>query len=301
MKKAIIYGTLLGYNSVISTCLWNKDKINIVGILAHDHIDGSIDGIPVIQIQEISSIDFDYCIIGREYNYINSYRQLLSIGLKSSQILSQTVMEIPGFNFEKYSCLCKLNLTIISSGCMGGFLYHLFKLPFLSPTINLSFPEESFIKFSSNLYKYLNSNLLYLEDAYNAGDKHNYPVCRLGKDVIINMVHYRDFKEANKKWNERKCRINWKNILYLMTTDDEYILEKFDSTLIGNKICLVPFKSDIASAWYLPSNLRSEYYESVNNAHSTVAMSLCEGSLPAYDLWDMLLHCKKTPRMSILE
>lgn len=292
MKKIIIYGTLLGYNSVLSTCLWNE--FNIIGVLAHDHICGNIDGIPVIQINDISNIDFDYCIIGREYNYINSYRQLLSLGVKEEQIISQSVMEIPGFTFEKYKCLRDSNLTIISSGCMGGFLYHLFKLPFLSPTINLSFSNEDFIKFSSNLYKYLNSNLFYLRDEYNAGDRHNYPICKLGKDVNVKMVHYKEFKEANKKWNERKRRINWENILYLMTTDDENILEKFDSTLLGNTICFVPFRSNIKSAWYLPTKLRYEYYESV-------AMSLCEGSLPAYDLWDMLLYFRKTPRMSILE
>lgn len=49
---------------------------------------------------------------------------------------------------------------IISSNCIGGIIYHDLQLPFLSPTINLFFYPQDYLKFIGKLKYYLSTNLL---------------------------------------------------------------------------------------------------------------------------------------------
>ena len=101
------------------------------------------------------------------------------------------------------------DFTIISQFCAGGLLYHDLKMKFLSPTINLAFDGPDFVKFCSNLEKYLNVELVEIKT-----DEVSYPVGRLG-DVEIRFVHYKTFEEAKKKWEERSKRINFEKIVVM--------------------------------------------------------------------------------------
>ena len=47
------------------------------------------------------------------------------------------------------------NVSIISSDCIGGFLYHNLGKQFLSPTINMAIPAESFVRLVKNLEHYM--------------------------------------------------------------------------------------------------------------------------------------------------
>ena len=53
------------------------------------------------------------------------------------------------------------DVSIISMNCTGGILYHDLGLKFLSPTINLFFRAEDFIKFCENLDYYLSIDQYY--------------------------------------------------------------------------------------------------------------------------------------------
>ena len=52
------------------------------------------------------------------------------------------------------------DVTILSNCCVGGMLYHDFKLRFLSPTINLNIPFEDFLKYCNKLPKYKNQKIM---------------------------------------------------------------------------------------------------------------------------------------------
>lgn len=129
--------------------------------------------------------------------------------------------------------LKNLNPTIISSNCNGGIIYHDLKLPFNSPTINLSMDTDDFIKLVGNLKYYLEQEIVEIEDK-----NYDFP-CGMLEDIKIRFNHYKTFQEAVDKWNERKKRINWDNI-YVMGIDGDNAtyesLKKFDELPYENKV-----------------------------------------------------------------
>lgn len=82
--------------------------------------------------------------------------------------------------------------TIISNNCNATFIYKDLGLKFYSPTINLFFSINDFIKFIENMDYYLSLDLIELTD-----NTKNYPVGRLG-DIQINFMHYSSFQDAKK-------------------------------------------------------------------------------------------------------
>ena len=114
--------------------------------------------------------------------------------------------------------------SIISMNCNGGILSHDLGLQFLSPTVNLFFRAEDFIKFCENLKYYLSiDKMTECTDSDTIG-KRTYPIAYLG-DLTLYLVHYTSVAEAEEKWNERKKRINWNNIV-IMNTDREGVTDE---------------------------------------------------------------------------
>ncbi len=136
------------------------------------------------------------------------------------------------------------NFTIISNNCTAGFIYHDLGLKFLTPTINLFIRTDEYITFISDLKYYLSSSLI--EDKTK---KVGYPVGILKSnnkkkpDIHIYFNHYKTFKDAKDKWEERKKRINFDNICYIMDFyDNSYdvkLIDSFNKLKLRNKIVLL--------------------------------------------------------------
>lgn len=140
------------------------------------------------------------------------------------------------------------DFSIIASFCGAGTIYHDVGMQFLSPTINLAFDGPDFITFVENLDFYLSQNIT----EYRT-DKVDYPVGRIGDEVEVRFVHYKSFKEARDKWNERKKRINH-NKIFIMAQDRDGmgrrdLLERFDA-LPYKKIMFVARPYDYEWASY---------------------------------------------------
>lgn len=161
------------------------------------------------------------------------------------------VQRIEWFLNKKYKFL-KLknkNPTIISSNCNGEFIYYDMKLKFLSPTINLSFEMNDYVKMLENLEWYMNQKITPFED-----DRFDYPVGMLG-DIEIRFNHYKSFDEGVKKWEERKQRINWNNLFIIAIDGDDCTYEsikKFDSLPFKNKVIFthIPYP-EFKSSYYI--------------------------------------------------
>lgn len=106
------------------------------------------------------------------------------------------------------------DVTIISQNCIGGVIYHDLGMQFLSPTINLFFKEPDFVRFVLNLEHYMACEL-------EMRWEEEYPVGRL-EDIEIHFMHYETCREAKEKWERRKQRINWGNILVLATDQEGF-------------------------------------------------------------------------------
>lgn len=147
---------------------------------------------------------------------------------------------------RKRKRLDNLNFSIIASNCVGTIIYHDLDIPFLSPTINLTIEMDDFIRFAENLKWYMEQEIVELK-----GEK-GCPAGMLG-DVKINFVHYDTFEEGVRKWEERKERINWDNLLLIGSERDgcSYeTLERFDRLPYENKVILTRVRyPEISSAY----------------------------------------------------
>ena len=125
--------------------------------------------------------------------------------------------------------------SIIASNCVGTFIYYDMKLRYRSPTINLSFDMNDYVRFLENLKWYLEQPVVPCQD-----DRFDYPCGMIG-DVEIRFNHYKTFEEAAAKWNERKKRIDWDN-LFLIGIDGDGCtydsLRRFDALTYKNKVIL---------------------------------------------------------------
>ena len=132
----------------------------------------------------------------------------------------------------KYSknLLSKLNFTdftLITNNCSGGIIYNRLGLKFLSPTINLWFAEEDYLKFIYNLKEFVEQGVLTLVEQ----TEYSYPVGKLTApcgEIIIYFMHYESFESAKEKWTERCKRIVWDNIFYIMELKQESTQEQVE-------------------------------------------------------------------------
>ncbi len=141
------------------------------------------------------------------------------------------------------------NPTIISSNCNGEFWYYDMKLKFLSPTINLSFDMNDYVKMLENFRWYLDQQIIPCEDS-----RFDFPTGMLG-DIEIRFNHYNSIDEAINKWNERKKRINWDNLFIIGIDGDNCSYEsikRFDELPYKNKVIFthIPYP-EIKSAYYI--------------------------------------------------
>lgn len=143
-------------------------------------------------------------------------------------------------NLKDRNNLKNREFSIITNHCMGGFIYHDLGHKFLSPTINLKIIPDDFIEFLKHLKYYLSQQILIATEK-----EENYPVGKLRKFdgngyIYIYFVHYKDFNDAVGKWNSRIKRMNWNNIIVMMTARDgcEYsTLQDFENIDYPFKVC----------------------------------------------------------------
>ena len=117
------------------------------------------------------------------------------------------------------------SLTILSNNCWGGHVYRYFGIPYNSPTVGMYFFAGDYIKFLSNLEDYLNKELkiIPVEESIHYDELINYhkdsldvPIGRLG-DIEIVFLHCHSNEEAIVKWNRRKERIDFDNLVVKMS------------------------------------------------------------------------------------
>ena len=76
------------------------------------------------------------------------------------------------------------------------------------------------------------------------GDKINFPVGKLD-DLTIYFQHYKNFKSAESKWEERKARINYDNLFFILidTFCDVDTVKDFFTIPYKNKIFMTGNKN----------------------------------------------------------
>lgn len=112
-----------------------------------------------------------------------------------------------------------IDFTIISNNCWAGYVYRYFGLEYKTPTIGTYFFADDYIKFIKDLKHYISCDIIIIpaekSKYYNYLKKNNQRNVPIGKldDIEIVFLHYNTPQEAKEKWNRRKERINWDNII----------------------------------------------------------------------------------------
>lgn len=138
----------------------------------------------------------------------------------------------------------KKDFSVISNNCWAGRLYQYLDMPYLSPTAGLYFFAPDYIKFVSDLRRYLETPLEFIdaEDSkyYDELKKRNQTDKPIGviDDVEIVFLHYKTEEEAKEKWDRRKLRVNYDRIVLKfsrMNLCSDAEIEQFCNLPINNK------------------------------------------------------------------
>ena len=272
----------------------DEGHIEIFGVTGTKRMTANWHGraLPYIPVDKISGKITDYVVLtGGQYNFAVIASYLARQGLGEGRVFPDRAILVPGFSSEKYRKLQSSNLSIISLTCFGGILCHRFGLPFRSPFINMFWREDDFIRMlEANPKESLQGELTLKRTEYEQNLHFDYPVFDLN-GFEIHMNHYPDFEEATRKWRERLERINWDNLFVVMNTARMDILERFDRLPFLKKACVVPFESNLPSAY----SIRMEEFKmpALWMAFNAIASGTGEFAFK-YDYWDMLLFGRKT-------
>ncbi len=156
------------------------------------------------------------------------------------------------------------DFSLITANCIGGVISHDLGLRFLSPTVNLFFMPEDYLKFCESLREYTALPLVEIEPPN--GEK--YPCGSLG-DITVYGMHYKTFEEFEHKWRERCERINFDNLYFAMSRRDnctEDLVKRFDNLPHKNKVIFVDRPMpEIKSAFYIKGTESKNEKDSIIN------------------------------------
>lgn len=148
-------------------------------------------------------------------------------------------------------------ISIISSNCIGGVISHELGLQFKSPTVNMYMKAPDYVKFCYDLERYLKEELSFI--GINR-DGHFMAFCG---DIKIYAVHYKNFEEFSKKWNERAKRVDFNNLYFIMSERDGCSMDDiiaFDNLPYNNKVIFTKEDMpDIKSAVHIPNTKQGKH------------------------------------------
>ena len=185
---------------------------------------------------------------------------------KLNKLIKTINEKISSFFYETRRFFVKKSIknkdfSIISNNCWAGRVYQYLDMPYLSPTTGLYFYAPDYIKFVSDLRRYLDTPLQFIEPEdskyYEEIKRRNQTDKPIGilDDVEIVFLHYKTREEALEKWNRRKSRVNFDNIIIKFSRMDlctEKEITEFDSLSFENKFVLnnrLPLKFNSEVYW----------------------------------------------------
>ncbi len=285
-SNVVLIGEILDYQTnfnVINSQI-QKELLNVVGLVLSKSNYISIDNIPVYSsLTDIKDLDFDYFILLTENK---EYYKIISDdnGFKQ-KIIPVRVFNLPYFNFNDYKQLIENPPSIISRHCWGGIVSHTLGLKFNTPFVNLFLNEVDFNKLAKNFSHYMNQELEFAQDGYDPILESHYPIVKLD-DITLYFNHYSSFEEAKTKWEERKKRINYNNLLFETTTEYKSVALQFQSLELPQKICFCVDDFDspdmINCVDLIPNFSQGKLGMFVNGTAS--------GEIPFFNLIELLLN-----------
>ncbi len=288
MYKVIIWGTGREYNKHYNLIKYFETigEISVQAVFSNDKIGSTtLDGYTICSKEQIGAIDYDLCLVAIA-DFGSAKSEARELGIPKDKLIPIRILEIPYFNFEKYMCVRKSKISILSNNCWAGLCYHYFAMEFQSPTINMFFERGHFNKFIANLDYYLSVPVEFVEMRYETNLKRDYPVAKID-DIILHFNHYTSFEEARESWERRKKRVNKENILVIFSSTSIKDMLEFINLEFEHKLMFIPDEIEPASV--------SNYPVSYNDKGDGVTFgmfinSFANGGNSKLDLLSLLNH-----------
>lgn len=281
--RVLIYGLGEQYNRNFNILKYFEmtGQIEIVGVTAKHTPDAvMLDGYPLVTYEKLYETEFDFIIVMSDIYFIEIVEELTGMGIGRRSILSYRVLQIPSLNFERYIAFKDSDISIVSNNCWGGVICRTLGIECRSPFKNLSVGETDYLKLLERFRYYMGCELTFLEYAFNTNSQKNYPVMLLD-DVKVHCNHDTDPVEAAVKWNRRRAKINYDNLLIEMYTESRETMEAFLKVEgYKQKLCFVPFETDMSNVWQLTLYPGQKFFwEAVNSNAGNGANSIVYNSL----------------------
>lgn len=167
------------------------------------------------------------------------------------------------FNFLNRIGLENREFTIISDNCWGGLVYKHFAMEYRSPFANLFLFPPCYLRLLQNFEESMNQELRFIEPSASKYAEimrqrkslDTYPVGVLIESIELHFLHYREEEDIRFKWDKRKERINFLNIMFKFSDRDNpspELIRQFDELPFKNKVCFsekpYPYKSVVKMA-----------------------------------------------------
>ena len=154
------------------------------------------------------------CLFNKEVSVIMNLKHKFSEQYDNIKLLTR----------KKISPFRKKNInddsfSIISNNCWAGIVYQRYGLPYSSPTAGLYFFADDYIRMLSKLEYYMSipMKIIPIEESEHKEiilHRHHeiFPIGKID-DVEVVFRHYSTPEEAIEKWERRKTRINYDNLI----------------------------------------------------------------------------------------
>lgn len=239
---AIIYGCGKMYEKYKPYFELYKDVLDYKGLIVSECEEYVFDGFSVKSANEMDFSEIDYIFVTSNKYFREICDNLTDLGVPDKKIVPCNVFELPYFDITKYLFLKQQDVTILSNYCLGGLIYKELGLRALSPTINMICDGIDFIKFCNNYKMYLSNDMEALDDGiscsqkYKWNDRHRFVPKGKVLDIVWNLVHEADANEGIQKWNRRRIRVNFDNVVVVMIIQNEEELNLFNKLNFKRKI-----------------------------------------------------------------
>lgn len=269
-----------------------KGNIAVKAIIFNEEGVGKfVNGIPVVPIDEILNISYDYLIDMNETEPQTVLKILSLLQIPREKVIPARVFLIPVFDFGRWAKVKESRISIISDNCWGGLTYHSLGLQFNSPFINMFSSEESYIKLLENFEYYMSQPLELLGEQWEEGLKWNYPVMGWG-DVQLHFNHYNSEESAVSSWNRRIERMNYENLLVEMRIYSKEALDRFLALPFRYKVALTLLDCDepnvisLGRYNYYSQKFTNETFWAFINNMASIKGNECK----VYDILKLLNH-----------
>ena len=126
------------------------------------------------------------------------------------------------------------DFSILANNCWGGIVSRDRRLPYNSPTCGTYFFSKDYLRFLSDPRGTLGLELeevpfakaVHAEEVF-AREQREPVIGRMG-DVEVVLLHYPTFAEAKAKWDRRKARLRWDNLLVKYSDQNGFEPEDFE-------------------------------------------------------------------------